>query len=215
MTYEELKILLDISDPVEVLESAGRKHNKDWFVVCDGGDCHAFDKHGKELDIKQAKIKAFNPYMVSKDIKKIVVPDGVKRIGDHAFYSYESLKSVELPISVICIGDHAFTQCRSLKRIDIPPNVKVIYENAFEHCSSLESIALPDGMWTIKHCAFYKCVSLKRIEVPESICHVGEYTFYKCTSLEKVVFKGKTMEQVRAMAGYPWGIEDESIIKCA
>lgn len=32
------------------------------------------------------------------------------------------------------------------------------------------------------------------------------------SSLEKVVFKGRTLEQVQAMQYYPWGLQDTSII---
>ena len=193
MTYEELKIQLDINDPVEVLKWNGRLWNS-WIiaVVCDDGDCHLFDKHGKELDIKQAKIKAFNPYMVSKGIKKIVVPDGVKRIGEYAFYDYTSLKSIELPSSVKCIGEGAFEQCSSLKSIEVPNSVKSI------------------GYW-----AFEGCTSLTSIKIPSSVESIGNRAFYSCDSLKHIVFKCKALKQVMAMKDYPWGIKDESTIICA
>ena len=34
---------------------------------------------------------------------------------------------------------------------------------------------------------------------------------YKLTNL---LFKGKTLEEVKAMKNYPFGIQDESVIKC-
>lgn len=33
------------------------------------------------------------------------------------------------------------------------------------------------------------------------------------SSLEKVVFKGRTLEEVQAMANYPWGLSDTSKIQ--
>jgi len=31
--------------------------------------------------------------------------------------------------------------------------------------------------------------------------------------LTDIIFKGKTLEEVKSMDNYPWGIKDESIIK--
>ena len=55
---------------------------------------------------------------------------------------------------------------------------------------------------------------MKSIEIPESVKSIGYWAFDNCTSLEEVIFKGKTMDQVKAMKYYPWDIKDESIIKC-
>jgi hypothetical protein len=43
--------------------------------------------------------------------------------------------------------------------------------------------------------------------------HIGKDAFYYCESLKEVVFKGKTLEEVKQMNNYPFGIKDESIIK--
>ena len=104
----------------------------------------------------------------------------------------EDIKKIVIPKSVKNIGYRAFRDCRSLKSVEIPKSVKSIESVAFEHCTSLKSI-----------------------EIPESVESIGNAAFWKCTSLEKVIFKGKTIGQVMAMEWYPWGINDESIIKCS
>ena len=50
--------------------------------------------------------------------------------------------------------------------------------------------------------------------IPTSITSIGESAFYSCFNLKSLVFKGKTLEEVKAMDNYPFGVEDESIIKC-
>jgi hypothetical protein len=35
-----------------------------------------------------------------------------------------------------------------------------------------------------------------------------------CDALKEVIFKGKTLDEVKRMENYPFGIEDTSIIKC-
>jgi hypothetical protein len=42
---------------------------------------------------------------------------------------------------------------------------------------------------------------------------IGDDAFNKCNSLKEAVFKGKTLDEVKAMENYPFGIEDESVIK--
>ena len=193
MTVTELQILLDLNygNELDVLEEHASLTDYGYlFVDSEDGHCYLFDENGKMDDIK--KIKTWNRY-AKIDIKKIVIlPNSVKSIGDWAFYNCTSLKSIEIPNSVKSIGDRAFYSCTSLKNVEIPESVKSIGSGAF-----------------------FNCRSLKSIEIPESVEIIGYWTFYGCTSLEEVIFKGKTMDQTKAMKYYPWGIEDESIIKCS
>ena len=55
--------------------------------------------------------------------------------------------------------------------------------------------------------------SITKCIIPNSVISIGNYVFSFCESLEKVVFKGKTLEDIKQMINYPFGIEDESIIK--
>ena len=192
MSYDELKILLDINDPARVLRSAGMPYGTNWFVVCDNGDCHLFSENGEELDIKL-----------------------LDAIGHCAFSGCSSLTSISIPHSVKSIGDSAFEYCASLKSIEIPESVWYIGGYAFYNCTSLESIKIPSNVKSIGKFAFYNCACLESIEVPCNVRSIGDWAFAMCTGLRELAFKGKTLEQVKAMQYYPWGIEDTSIIKCA
>ena len=216
MTFSELQILLDISkgNEVDVLE----KHTKEIdigyiFVDSEDGQCWLFDKNGKIADIK--KITTLCEDYIKKDIKKIVIPKSVKSIGDWAFAYCRSLKSIEIPNSVKSIGDDVFLGCKSLKSVEIPESVKSIGDQTFSHCTSLTSIKIPSSVENIRDGIFWNCKSLKSIEIPDTVKSIGYGAFYDCTSLEEVIFKDKTIDEVKAMDGYPWGIEDEAIIKCS
>lgn len=52
---------------------------------------------------------------LNRDLKRIVVPDGVTSIGNYAFLNCSSLTSVTIPNSVTSIGNWAFYGCDNLK----------------------------------------------------------------------------------------------------
>jgi len=148
MTYEELLISIDLNGYENVLPSIGRNcldslDNMHWFIVCDDGDCHLFDRYGNENNI--SKIKEIYGYMIPSDIKKIVIPNNVTSINYGAFMS---------------------------------------------------------------------CCELTGVTIPDSVTNIGYRVFFNCISLESLIFKGKSLKQIKSMRNYPFGIEDESIIKC-
>ncbi len=61
----------------------------------------------------------------------VVIPDGVKRIGDNAFSYCESLVSVIIPNGVKKIGEYAFYGCKNLELIEVPDSVENIDNAAF------------------------------------------------------------------------------------
>ena len=66
-----------------------------------------------------------------------VIPEGITRIGDLAFYGYSSLTNITIPESVTSIGEEAFRECSSLRSIIIPNNVTSIGYQAFYKCGIL------------------------------------------------------------------------------
>ena len=64
----------------------------------------------------------------------IIIPNGVKSIGNGAFGGCTSLTSIEIPDSVKSIGNYAFWECTSLTSIEIPDSVKSIGNYAFDNC---------------------------------------------------------------------------------
>lgn len=62
------------------------------------------------------------------------IREGVKVIGDSAFWECESLTSINIPKSVTTIGNWAFEGCNSLTSITIPSSVVTIIGNPFKEC---------------------------------------------------------------------------------
>lgn len=69
--------------------------------------------------------------------KTVVVPEGVRIVGDSAFYGL-NVQTVILPDGVEEVGAQAFKNCVNFKRIFIPQSVKVIAKDAFAGCKQLK-----------------------------------------------------------------------------
>ena len=215
MTYEELKISIDLNGYENVLPSVGKRClylYDHWFVVCDDGDCHLFDRYGNEDDIK--KVKEIYEHMIPKDIKKIVIPNSVTNIMTYAFSSCNRLTSVTIPNNVTSIGHGAFYGCSNLTNMTIPNSVTSIGNRVFCYCFKLTSVTIPDSIMSIGYIAFDNCINLTSMMIPNNIMSIGEQAFRSCNNLKSLIFKGKSFDQVKSMYNYPFGIEDESIIKC-
>ncbi len=104
-------------------------------------------------------------YNDQKQIKKVVIENGVTSIGQSALWNCTSLTSITIPNSVTSIGDRAFYLCESLTSITIPNSVTSIGTLAFYGCSGLTSITIPNSVRSIGNVAFIGCSGLTSITV--------------------------------------------------
>ncbi len=83
---------------------------------------------------------SFCPY-----ITKVVVEEGVTRIGRFAFHLCEAMTSISLPESLRSIGDFAIRDCISLTSVTIPAGVTEIGEYFLIDDAALEKIEVAYG----------------------------------------------------------------------
>lgn len=118
------------------------------------------------------------------------IPNGVARIGTHAFDCCLYLTSVKMPDSVISIGTGAFMNCSALQDIELSCRITELSESVFAGCISLKSIDIPEGITQILDDAFAGCEQLKRIAIPSSVTKIPESAFSSCESLKTVEYSG-------------------------
>ena len=192
MTITDLQIQLDLhfDDKAKVLRDVACDIHKGFFFVdSEDGQCYLFDESGNLDDI--AKVKTLKEKYIKKDIKKIIIPNSVTNIEGYTFYNCSDLTNVTIPDSVTHIGDWAFNGC-----------------------INFISMTIPNNIMRIGHGAFWGCSGLISMTIPNNIMSIGSGAFYTCNNLKSLIFKGKTIRQVKAMKNYPFGIGDESIIRC-
>jgi len=89
------------------------------------------------------------------NLKEVIIPESVIKIGEHAFKSNVGLEKVVLPSGLLELSFAAFTGCKNLKEINLPEGLKVIGEDCFYNCKSLKQIQLPSQIETVGVSVFY------------------------------------------------------------
>ncbi len=117
----------------------------------------------------------------------IIIGDGVKSIGSHAFYNCSDLKNIVIPNSVKTIGPSAFRACRALASVAFPDGISTIGDFAFAHCIGLTSVSLSTSIKEIGVAAFRDCCLLSSITIPAGVTRVGDFALEGCISLESIV----------------------------
>ena len=128
----------------------------------------------------------FDDENVKSRIRKLIIGDGISRVGGDSFSGCRNLESVVLSDSVKEIRNYAFSGCTALESITIPDSVTYIGYNAFYNCQSLKSVSIPNGVTFIGSYAFSGCTSLESIAVPQSITEIEERAFAGCTALKSI-----------------------------
>ncbi len=128
--------------------------------------------------------------LIERNIASIEIPDGVERIGDHAFYCCDGLKSVEFSDSVTAIGESAFENCIGFSgRFIIPEGITSIESNAFKGCGGIEEIVLPESLTFLGISAFENCTGISgTVALPSGLGEIGANAFAGCENITSVVF---------------------------
>ena len=121
-----------------------------------------------------------------RDVKQIIIGDGVTTIGQAAFRNRGSLTSVTIPNSVTEIGFRAFEDCRALTSINIPNSVTEIGDYAFYNCSELTSVTIPNSVTRIGDLAFSGCRSLKNFTFGSGLRSIGQGAFSDCFNITQI-----------------------------
>ncbi len=108
------------------------------------------------------------------DIDALVIEEGIKHIGDYAFYDLQALSGMLIiPEGVTSIGQYAFAHCSSLISVTIPNEVTSIGTYAFDSCANTEAITFealsPDTITTLESSSFGSLKSVGTVYYPEGV----------------------------------------------
>ena len=126
-------------------------------------------------------------------VEKIVISDGVTRIGDQAFCGCDGLTTVTIPASVTSIGYGAFAGCSNLATMTVEAG-NTVYDSR-NNCNAIieketntliagcKNTKIPDDVTSIGKNAFYDCDGLMTVTIPAGVTSIGDFAFAGCSNL--------------------------------
>lgn len=125
------------------------------------------------------------------EVKKVIIHNGIKFIGDRAFKGTEWFDSKASADSngFLTVNGMLINYLGSETKVTVPDTVSRINVAAFEKNESITEVTLPASVTVIDDYSFYKCTALKKATVKGNITSIGKSAFYGCSSLESVVGK--------------------------
>lgn len=117
-----------------------------------------------------------------EEITKVILPDGITKIGYKAFFKMPLLTTINFPASLKIIESKAFYG-GVLTAVDIPSQT-AIGSRAFESCTKMETLSIPQVTYMGNAC-FRHCSKLASVTVPES-AKIGQQATETLTSGNKL-----------------------------
>ncbi len=116
----------------------------------------------------------------------LIIPEGVKEIGESAFNGCDNLSgNLSLPSTLVEIGSYAFFGCPFTCELSLPQNLKSIGDRAFYNCSGFYgNLILPEGLLKIEEEVFGECSNLTGdLKIPQNVKEIKLQAFFNCSKL--------------------------------
>ena len=148
-------------------------------------------------------------YALKNMITKIVVEEGVSKIGSYAFYGYTTAREVYVPSTITAWGTSTFYNCSSSSKFYFGGTLAQwcgysfgarascpIYNirNFYINNEKITELIIPDGVKNIGSYAFSGGNYFTSISLPASLETVSSEAFDMCNQVPTIIFRG-TQEQ--------------------
>ncbi len=155
-------------------------------------------------------------------VRKVVVPDGVKKISHFAFLKNTQLDSVKInpaTSQITVIEPSAFNGCSALVSCPLPEGIQEVGAYAFDGCSKLAKTSIPQAATVINPYQYRNCSSLTELTIPATVDEIGQNAFYGCSKittynqsedsqLKKIGYRAFYNNKVLAAFTFPQGLEE-------
>ena len=154
------------------------------------------------------------------DIKKVVLPEGLTRIGSSAFAGCVNLTEINLPDTLKELGYNAFNGCSKLREVTIPKSVTYIEGGVFSGTSAIEErngfqlvgdalvgytgtdkeVIVPDGVRIVADEIFTDEAkeNMTKIVFPDEVEYIG-IIFTQCKNLVDITFPANLKRILRVL----------------
>lgn len=129
------------------------------------------------------------------NINSVIFPDGLKKIGDYAFW-FSKISKVNIPLCVEEIGIGAYGNCENISgQLVIPESITSIPEKAFGNDVNITDISYQGSIYSIGDSAFQGCEGLTDIYIPDDCETIGDYAYLNCYGVKNLTV-GVSLENI-------------------
>ena len=152
----------------------------------------------KAVQVPEGTVSIGQEYRDDRTITEVILPEGLKHIGDSAFEGCVNLEKINFPEGLETIGEGAFAGCQKLKIQPFPASLRDVGERAFFGCSSIEAFRkdADNTSFSVIEGVLYRGKSAltaypagnreRQFTVPEDVTSIDDYAFSGCTRLESI-----------------------------
>lgn len=153
----------------------------------------------------------------NQSVKKIVIGDGVRKLENRTFLSFENLTEVTLPASLEEIGSRAFSDCIRLETVTLPEensltsigeeaflstpflndqtgNYKMLGTIVLRYTGEETETLIPQKATVIAGSAMRGSSTLEKITILDKVKQIGEFGMADCTSLADIDVPGNVTD---------------------
>lgn len=150
-------------------------------------------------NLKAIGCRAFDNQSLSGSL---IIPEGVKEIGEDAFWHCNNLTgTLSLPSTLSSIGRSAFSDCKFTCELLLPQNLNSIGADAFSSCHGLYgNLILPEGLSEIET-EFSGCSNLSGdLNIPKNVKRIKDGAFNGCYGLNGGLILPEGLEYIEGWA---------------
>lgn len=136
----------------------------------------------------------------------VVIPVGVTKICEKAFYENDNVTNITVSEGVTEIDTFAFKATKALKTAKLPSSLRKIGYGIFMD-SNVETVTFSDGLKELSQATFYCAYNLKRVDLPRDLEVICENAFAATDKL-LAIFIPKSVRAIETHAFCSEGIVD-------
>ncbi|WP_020002611.1 leucine-rich repeat domain-containing protein, partial [Metamycoplasma hominis] len=155
-----------------------------------------------------------------KNLKKVILNEGLEKIGAEAFKTI-NIEYIVIPRSVKEIGDYAFYDCKNLKEVFLNEGLEKTGARAFNFSiishisinSNNKNFEIKDNFFIDKNnkkILAYLDKETTKVTIPNNIKEIDDSAFLGCQNLKKVILN-EGLEKIGDEAFYNTNIESITI----
>lgn len=145
--------------------------------------------------------------------KNVVIPDGIKIIGEFAFKDKTAIEKISFPDSVRIIEESAFERCLNVSYLILPQSLKIIKKKAFNRCFNVSYVQFNSELEHVEQEAFGYCNKLKNVILNSKLISIDSSEFNNCSQLASICISD-TNEYYTETEGVLYNKDMSVLIRC-